>query len=150
MREAVLRQTEKGLMVIREVKRSDLAAVTNLLQGLSAFNPKELEQEKNWLGFISQANLLAIVAEIDEIVVGYGVLLIEKKIRGGKAGHIEDIVIHPDFRGIGIGRAITDFLAGRAVDLGCYKLVLQCSEENRGFYELIGYRQIHIAMQKFL
>lgn len=137
-------------MVIREVKRSDLLAVTELLQGLSAFIPQELELENSWLGFISQANLLAIVAEIDGVVVGYGVLLTEEKIRGGKAGHIEDIVTHPDYRGIGIGRAITDFLAGRAIDLGCYKLVLQCAEENRGFYERLGYRQMHLAMQRFL
>ena len=103
-------------MVIREVKRSDLLAVTELLQGLSAFIPQEFELENSWLGFISQANLLAIVAEIDGVVVGYGVLLTEEKIRGGKAGHIEDIVTHPDYRGIGIGRAITDFwLAGRLI-----------------------------------
>ena len=127
-------------MVIREVKRSDLPAVNELLQGLSDFSPNELEQDEHWLDFISQANLLAIVAEIDEVVIGYGALLIEKKIRGGKVGHIEDIVSHPDFRGIGIGRAIIDFLAGRAIDLGCYKLVLQCVEENRGFYERRGYR----------
>ena len=54
-------------MVIREVKRSDLSAVTKLLQGLSAFIPQEFEQENSWLSFISQANLLAIVAEIDGV-----------------------------------------------------------------------------------
>lgn len=137
-------------MVIREVNRSDLPAITQLLQELSVFKPEEPQDEENWLSFTSQTNLVAIVAVIDEVVVGYGALLIEMKIRGGRAGHIEDIVSHPDFRGIGIGRAIIDFLAGRALELGCYKLVLQCSEENRGFYERGGYRQMHVAMQRFL
>ena len=135
-------------MVIREVTKTDLAAVTELLQDLSVFYPEEIQDEERWQSFTSQKNLLAIVAEIDKVVVGYGALLIEQNIRGGKAGHIEDIVIHPDFRRTGIGRAILDFLAGHATALGCYKLVLQCSEENRGFYELGGYRQTHLAMQK--
>ena len=135
-------------MMIREVTKSDLAAVTQLLQELSVFYPEKIQDEDRWLSFTSQKNLLAIVAELDNVIVGYGTLLVEQKIRGGKAGHIEDIVIHPDFRRTGIGRAILDFLAGHAVELGCYKLVLQCSEENRRFYELGGYRQTHLAMQK--
>lgn len=137
-------------MVIREVYRSDLPAINELLQELSVFKPKDPQDEESWQSFTSQANLVAIVAVIDEVVVGYGTLLIERKIRGGKAGHIEDIVSHPDFRGMGIGRAIIDYLAERAVDLGCYKLVLQCSEANRRFYERGGYQQVHVAMQKFL
>ena len=40
--------------------------------------------------------------------MGYGSIVIETKIRGGKMGHVEDIVSHSLFRKKGIGKAVVD------------------------------------------
>ena len=40
---------------------------------------------------------------IDERIVGYGAILFELKIRGGLAGHIEDIASDIDFKELGLG-----------------------------------------------
>ena len=51
-------------------------------------------------------------------------MLIEKKIRGGKLGHVEDIVIHRDFREKVIGRSLLNALYEIAKKRDAIKLLL--------------------------
>lgn len=73
-------------------------------------------------------------------IVGAGTLLVEQKfIRScGKAGHIEDIVVHDSQRGRKLGLHIIDALKFIGVKLNCYKIILNCSETNIKFYEKCG------------
>ena len=70
-------------------------------------------------------------------IIGTGTIIYEPKIiHGGKyVGHIEDIVVSEKHRNLGIARSILTELKKLAYQKECYKVILDCSEENRGFYE---------------
>lgn len=70
-------------------------------------------------------------------------ILIERKIIHGmsKVGHIEDVVCDKKLRGKGIGKKMIDFATEYCMINGCYKVILDCSEYNIGFYEKCGYKQ---------
>lgn len=124
--------------------------VIELLQSISEFRPNEDEYNSIWETYKNQTNVHSIVALSDGKVVGYGTILIETKIRGGKMGHIEDIVSHKDFRKKGIGKAILDGLFEISVDHGCYKIALACMDHNVPFYEKCSYESNGLSMQRFL
>jgi glucosamine-phosphate N-acetyltransferase len=72
-------------------------------------------------------------------VVGYGCLVVEQKIRGGRLGHIEDIVSHSNYHQQGLGKQIVTQLVKIAKQEGCYKVVLNCRLQNEGFYKKCGF-----------
>lgn len=76
-------------------------------------------------------------------IVGTGTLLVEQKIIHdmGKVGHIEDIVIDSMSRGVGLGEKLVKHLKEAAFQLGCYKLILNCSVDKKGFYQKCGFQQ---------
>ena len=137
-------------ILIRAAEQSDMDAVIELLQTMSEFRPSKSEYLPLWNSFCKQANVHSLVAIIDTQIVGYGSILIETKIRGGKMGHIEDIVSHSLFRKKGIGKAIVNGLFEVAKVNGCYKVALQCKEHNVKFYKKCGYKISGLAMQMFV
>lgn len=138
------------MIIIRETVEKDLPSVIGLLQCISNFAPKKNDYPYIWEAFNEQKNLHSVVATLEEEVVGYGSVWIETKIRGGKACHIEDVVSHQMYRGMGIGKAVMDTLYVIAKKYECYKVTLQCREQNRVFYEKCGYVNSGTTMQKFL
>ena len=137
-------------ILIRAVVQNVMDAVIELLQSMSEFIPSKSSFLPIWNIFCDQTNVYSLVAIIDNQIVGYGSIVIETKIRGGKAGHIEDIVSHSSFQKKGIGKAVTDALFDIAKANGCYKVSLQCKEHNVEFYEKCGNDVNGVAMQKFL
>ena len=83
------------------------------------------------------------VAEVDGKVVGSTTLLIEQKFihKGGKVGHIEDVVVSKEFEGRGIGIKLVTSLLEVAKAKNCYKTILDCNHELIPFYERIGFKQ---------
>lgn len=84
-------------------------------------------------------------------VVAAGTLLIEPKFaRGcGLCGHIEDVVTDAGARGGGLGRRIVEHLTGLARARGCYKVILDCAEDNAGFYAKCGFRRKEVQMVQY-
>jgi glucosamine-phosphate N-acetyltransferase len=74
-------------------------------------------------------------------IVASGTLLVEDKFihQCGKVGHIEDIVVNPKYRGMGLGKKIITHLTERAKELECYKIILDCAEKNTEFYQKCGF-----------
>lgn len=132
------------------MKRLHFEAVVSLLKELSVFEPSPEMYDEIWTSFSSQPNSFPLVALSEEEVVGFAVLLVEGKVRGGKMGHIEDVVSHPNFRGLGVGRFLISELTDIASKIGCYKVALHCQEHNVGFYEKCGFTSNGSAMQKIL
>lgn len=136
-------------IILRPVVRQDLPDVIGLLRDISPYVPPSRLHDAIWLDFCSQENVVSIVVEVEQIVVGYGVVIIEQKIRGGKVGHIEDIVTRRDHRGRGLGRALMEALVGGAFDLGCYKVTLHCQPHNATFYQKCGFSEAGVSMNRF-
>lgn len=89
------------------------------------------------------------VAESDGRVVGSLTLLIEEKFihGGGLAGHIEDVAVDGGARGRGAGRMLVERALREAEACGCYKTVLDCSEDLAGFYEKLGFSRRGVCMR---
>jgi glucosamine-phosphate N-acetyltransferase len=133
---------------VRKIKKVDISFVIELLQSISNYKPSKKDYSKIWNKFNNQKNVHALVALINNKIVGYGSVVIETKIRGGKMGHIEDIVSHKKFRNIGIGKNIVNELFILAKKKGCYKISLQCKKHNTSFYKKCGYKINGITMQR--
>ncbi len=131
---------------IRELEAKDITH--GFLATLDALRPAsssmDVDKARKILGRIDRnQDHVIVVAEKEGAVVGAATLLIEPKFihDGGLAGHIEDVAVHSDFQGRGIGRMIILHLLKTARDRGCYKTVLDCTEDVRPFYEELGFRR---------
>lgn len=85
-------------------------------------------------------------------IIGTATLFKELKfIRGCAAcGHVEDVVVDSGYRGRQLGKKLLERLRQEAVDMGCYKMILDCSEENQPFYEKCGLTRKEIQMVEYL
>jgi glucosamine-phosphate N-acetyltransferase len=94
-------------------------------------------------------NHIIYVAEYNGEIIGATTLLIEQKFihDGGKVGHIEDVVVRKEHQGKEIGKKIVNALLKYAQKKGCYKTILDCSEELVPFYESIGFKRYSNSMR---
>ncbi len=92
----------------------------------------------------SNPDHIIAVAELDGKIVGSTTLLIEPKFihGGGLVGHIEDVVVDKNFQGQKIGEKIMKFLLEFAKNRGCYKTILDCTDDVKPFYEKLGFKHI--------
>jgi len=134
---------------LKPLEFSHIDGVINLLQQISSFVP---DQNKKILfdQFVSQPMVFAYVISLRERVLAYGSLSIEMKIRGGAMGHIEDVVVDPDYQNNGFGRIILEKLKEKAKETNCYKVSLACGKENVGFYLKNDFQANGVAMQVIL
>ena len=75
---------------------------------------------------------LVIVSKETDQIVGVGCVFIERKfLRNlGKVGHIEDIAVSKTMQGKKLGLRIIQALTGFSETMGCYKTILNCSDDN--------------------
>ena len=85
----------------------------NLLSQLTEVNPDKITRDM-FSKFIDNLheNHQIIVIERDNRIVASGTLLIENKLIHGisKVCHIEDIVVDKNFRGLGLGKDLINYL----------------------------------------
>ena len=136
-------------VTIELLQKKHMKQVILLLQNLSVYLPPEDSYCDIWKSFINQTNVHSVVATENEQVVGYGAIVIETKIRGGKKGHIEDIISHPNKRNVGIGKMIVNSLFEIAKTNQCYKVSLQCHQQIISFYENCEFKLCGKAMERF-
>ena len=91
---------------------------------------------------------IGIPGNSDFEIISTGTLFLEIKLsHGGKSvGHIEDIIVHSDFRGKGISSIIINNLINESINKNCYKIILQCKTEICTVYERIGFIRNGIEM----
>ena len=134
----------------RAVKRSDLKEVVVLLNQLKEIDVSKINLNKAWSDFISNSSSNSIVGIFNNKVVAYGSLVVENKIRGEVAGHIEDIVVDSDVRGKMIGVALIKELIKIGEIKGCYRITLFCKETLVKFYSRNGFEVNNVVMKKYL
>ena len=137
-------------VIFRNVKRSDLEEVFPLLQQLTEIDYSSRNIGQCWNRFLDNRPSYGIVGIYENKVVAYGSCVIENKIRGEIAGHIEDIVVDKSMRGKNIGVDLISELVKLAEEKGCYRITLFCKEELISFYSKNGFKVNNIAMKKFL
>ena len=134
----------------RAVKRSDLKEVVVLLNQLKEMDVSKINLNKAWSDFISNSSSNSIVGIYNNKIVAYGSLVVENKIRGEVAGHIEDIVVDSNVRGKMIGVALIKELIKIGEINGCYRITLFCKETLVKFYSRNGFEVNNVVMKKYL
>ena len=134
----------------RAVKRSDLKEVVVLLNQLKEIDVSKINLNKAWGDFISNSSSNSIVGIYNNKIVAYGSLVVENKIRGEVAGHIEDIVVDSNVRGKMIGVALIKELIKIGEIKGCYRITLFCKETLVKFYSRNGFEVNNVVMKKYL
>ncbi|KAG0038014.1 Glucosamine-phosphate N-acetyltransferase-like protein [Podila clonocystis] len=81
-------------------------------------------------------------------IVAAGTVLVERKFihELGLVGHIEDIAVSADQQGKKLGLRIIETLKAIGQQVGCYKVILDCSEKNVPFYEKCGFERKGVEM----
>ena len=136
---------------IREIEKSDLEK--GFLESLDSLRKaSDLDPGKAkeiFENIKSNPNHKIFVAIVDEKVVGSTTLFIEPKFihQGGLVSHIEDVVVSKEFQGKGIGEKLIEASLDFAKNNGCYKTILDCSEDIKPFYEKIGFKKHSNAMR---
>ena len=134
----------------RKIKKSDLNDVFVLLNQLKKIDISDLDLNNSWDKFILNNSSNSIVGIIDNKIIAYGSIIIENKIRGEVAGHIEDIVVDTEVRGKMIGVKLINELIEIGKKNNCYRITLFCKENLINFYSRSGFEVNSISMKKYL
>ncbi|KAL7620594.1 Glucosamine-phosphate N-acetyltransferase-like protein [Parahypoxylon ruwenzoriense] len=91
------------------------------------------------------------VMEHADRIVGTGALVVEKKFihQRGKCGHVEEISIAEEHQGKGLGLKMIQALDSVAMNVGCYKNILNCGPHNEPFYVKCGYHNSGMEMSHY-
>ena len=116
-------------------KYNFIEVIDFLINNLSDYKPKLKDYNRIRDSFFKQKNQYSIVAIYKKKIIGYGAIILEVKIRGSIAGHIEDVAVSKEFRKKGVGSKILKKLYAFAKKNKCYKISLQCKSRNINFYK---------------
>lgn len=123
---------------IRQLNYEDYIGYLDLLSQLSTVgNVSELSYKSQFDVIKKNPNhYIFIIESSGKIIVGASTLLIEPKFihKCCYVGHIEDVVVHKNYRKYGLGSIIIQHIIEFAKTQGCYKIVLSCKTENIPFY----------------
>jgi len=94
---------------------------------------------------------LVIVSRETDQVVGVGSVFLEQKFTRnlGCVGHIEDIAVNKSMQGRKLGLRIIQALTGISERVGCYKTILNCSDDNIPFYQKCGFEKKENEMARY-
>lgn len=96
-----------------------------------------------------RSGIITRVMILDNIIVGTASLIVEPKFTrgGGVVGHIEDVVVLGEYRKRGIAEELIESLITTATLKRCYKVILDCSSENTGYYMRLGFKVTETQMR---
>ena len=134
----------------RLVKEEDIDDVFILLNQLKKIDLENIDRKKAWNDFNSNTSSNSIVGIYNNRIIAYGSVVIENKIRGEVAGHIEDIVVDSEVRGKMVGVSLIKELIEISKRKGCYRITLFCNEKLVNFYSRNGFKVNNIIMKKYL
>ena len=137
-------------IIFRRVKESDLDDVYVLLNQLKELDQDSIDKERAWKNFLKNTSVNSIVGIVGGKIVAYGSVVIENKIRGEVAGHIEDIVVDKS-----VGKKMGGtYLVKELIEIckkeKCYRITLFCNEKLVNFYSRNGFKVNNVMMKKFL
>lgn len=131
---------------VRELDESDpYDAYCKLLSQLTSINIENITQES----FAKRVKLIKsnplhkiFVAISSGKIVGTASVIIEPKFIHDLSfvSHIEDVVVDLDAREGGIGKKLMEHSISFSKEANCYKIILDCSDDNVGFYKKMGFK----------
>jgi dTDP-4-amino-4,6-dideoxygalactose transaminase/predicted GNAT family N-acyltransferase len=124
---------------IRPIQPTDLSYIDVIKQLYNVSNKISSKEFQKKLEEINQQSTDSIyVMENNGVIIATAKLLIEKKIFDN-VGHIEDVVVDKEWRGIGLGKMMVEKLVDIAKENNCYKIVLNANDSLSKFYTSCGF-----------
>jgi len=122
-------------VLIRDAVAQDIPAMVELLSQLFSieqdFVPDGEKQGRGLALLLAQAGAHVLVAEVQGRVVGMVSLqTLISTAEGASVGLMEDLVVHEDNRGEGIGKRLLQTMKARARDTGLTRLQLLADMDN--------------------
>ena len=132
---------------IRPATKDDVGAILNFIRALAAYErePDAVQATEEDLlrhGFGEAPYYSCLLAEDEGVPAGFALYFFDYSTWLGKPGlYLEDIFVHPEFRGKGIGKALLQRLAAVALEKGCARMkweVLDWNSPAIDFYQAMG------------
>lgn len=139
--------------MLKSIKTIDLSEefYSNYLTLLNEFRETKFSREY-LLEFINSLpnnhDILLLFDEKTSNIIGTITVILERKlIKNGKiVCHIEDLIISTLYKNKGYGTKILDIIKVVAREKNCYKIVLNCSDNLKKFYEKNSFENKNIEM----
>lgn len=138
-------------MNIRNAQIGDARAIAELLCNIDDHphwkerGVNELEQTVRESLEWSNPQRLVLVAELENRVVGYGVVYWQQLLFSRKEGYVSELFIHSDASGKGVGTSLLRRMEAEAVAQHCRRLTLvnfkDVESYRRGFYSSRGWTE---------
>ena len=104
-----------------------------------------------FIEFLQRSNVYLFVNETMKIIGSITALYERKMIHnGGIVCHIEDFVVHKDYRNQGIGKRLMNHVLEDAKQKQCYKIILDCNENMYNYYQQYGFETKNIQMSYYI
>lgn len=126
---------------IRSYRETDSGVLIDLLNQLSRTGDLSETQIKAFYNSVkdNSHHTIYVLEEGGQVKAAATLLIEPKLLHGAKSvGHIEDVVVDKASRGRGYGKVLIRFLVAMAQQQNCYKVILDCSDNNVGFYKQCG------------
>lgn len=136
---------------IRKATINDMQSVFYLIQELATFEklPNEVEitiADLKEDGFGKRPKFNCFVAEIEGEIIGMALVFNRYSTWKGKIIHLEDLVVQPNKRGLGVGTALLDEVVKYGHKLGVKRIswdVLDWNTNAIALYEKKGAKVLH-------
>lgn len=95
----------------------------------------------------------AMVGTIDDVVVGYGLMRMERLHDGAILAVVSDIYVDPGARGVGVGEALMNLMVDQARSVGAVgidAIALPGDRETKNFFETFGLKARAILVHRDL
>ena len=134
-------------ITIRPATSGDVAQILAFIQALALYerDPDAVTATEADLlrdGFGPNPFYFCLIAESDGVAAGFAFYFFNYSTWKGRPGlYLEDIFVQPEFRGLGIGKALLQQVAAFAVEKGCLRLqweVLDWNTPAIEFYRAMG------------
>ena len=132
---------------IRPATRADVSTILDFIRALARYEREPdavVATEADLLrdGFGEQPFYSCLIAEEDGVPAGFAFFFYDYSTWLGRPGlYLEDIFVHPEFRGRGIGKALLQRVAAVALEKGCPRMkweVLDWNTPAIDFYAAMG------------
>lgn len=125
-------------IVARELNVNDYEQFLRLINDFRQTNFTEEQFKEILKNFEKDQTTKIFVIEKDSNLIATATLIIEQKFiyNLSKLAHIEDVCVKKEMRKQGYGKLIINKIIDEAKKIGCYKITLDCSNENISFYKL--------------
>ena len=133
--------------VIRKATEADATQILEFIRALAAFEraPDEVTATEEGLirdGFGPAPFYGCLIADYEGRPAGFAFYFFNYSTWKGRPGiYLEDLFVHPEFRGLGIGKALLKAVAAVAVEKGCERMqweVLDWNTPAIDFYRAMG------------